>query len=108
MRLRCPACGQGPVSASRNRINRTCPNCGVVLQRADDADWLVTWINAYTVASVVLIAVIVVLHIYTEIGFWVQIAIAAAVATIVLIACYPNVKGASIAIVYFMRSRWRE
>ena len=67
-----------------------------------------SWINAYAFLSVVLVGLIVVLHIYTDLELWAQVALSAAVSTVVLALVYPNVKGFSVGILYFMRSRWRE
>jgi uncharacterized protein (DUF983 family) len=40
MRLRCPACGGGPVLLSWFRLAPNCPSCGLRLERGEDGYWV--------------------------------------------------------------------
>lgn len=107
-RLMCPSCRRGPIFKNRREMHITCPSCGAVLYRADDADWLIAWLSAYTGACLVLIGVVVLLQLYTDLNLWTQIAISSVVAGLVLATCYPFFKGSAVGVLYFMRNRWKE
>ena len=40
VRLRCPACGGGPVLLSWFRMAPSCPRCGLRLERGEDGYWV--------------------------------------------------------------------
>lgn len=107
-KLRCPACGRGPILNERRAIYLNCPGCGARLYRPDDADWLVVWLSGYTAASIVLIGLIAAFQLFTDLGIGVQIAVSTALAALVLALGYANFKGGAVGILYVMRSRWRE
>lgn len=40
LRLRCPACGGGPVLLSWFRLSPSCPRCGLRLERGEEGYWV--------------------------------------------------------------------
>lgn len=89
-------------------MNTACPECGEPFDRIHEADWLITWINAYTATTLVLIAVLVPLNLFTGMSLLGQVGLSGAVSAVFLAFSYPRIKGMSIGILHMMRSRWQE
>lgn len=107
VRLRCPACGDGPISEGR-RLKEACSSCGWRFFRLGDGDWLVTWLIAYTLASVTMLVAWPLLHFTVSLPLAVELAVLGALAAAVVAALFPYCQGASAAILYFLRVRWKE
>ena len=63
VRLRCPACGGGPLFVSWFRMRRQCPRCGLVLHREESGyqvgSYMFNIVAAELVFAAVLLAVLV-------------------------------------------------
>lgn len=108
LRLTCPACRKGAMLGSGGKMYTGCPECGAPFDRAHEADWLVTWINAYTFTSLVLGGVFLMLYKLTRWPLEIQVVLSAAVAIGLLAVCYKRLKGMSVGIIHTMRTRWKE
>lgn len=107
VRLRCPSCGQAPMGEGR-RLKETCASCGWQFFRVGDGDWLVTWLIAYTVAAVVMLIAWPILHFTVNLGLMVEMIILATLGALTVAILFPNCQGASAAVLYFLRVRWKE
>lgn len=107
VRLRCPSCCEAPMGEGR-RLNETCARCGWQFFRVGDGDWLVTWLIAYTVAAVVMLIAWPILHFTIDLGLMVEMAVLATLGALTVAALFPNCRGASAALLYFLRVRWKE
>lgn len=107
LRLRCPACEEGPMGDGR-RLKDACPRCGWRFFRLGDGDWLVTWIVAYTLGALVMLAALPILHMFTAVGLLYEVIICAVAGALAVAILFPNCQGASAGILYFLRVRWKE
>lgn len=89
-------------------MREACPHCGWKFFRFGDGDWLVTWLISYTVASVAMLISWPLLHFTTSLSLGMELAILAAIGAAVVAALFPYCQGASAAILYFLRVRWKE
>lgn len=103
-RLTCPACERGAIfTPDRRHIHPDCPTCGIMLYRSTEADWLLVWLSAYTVASVVLIGLIVLFQVFSTLSLAVQLIISSIITIAVVAVGYPRFKGAAVGLLYFLR-----
>lgn len=103
-RLTCPGCEQGPLfTPDRRHIHNDCPTCGIMLYRSTEADWLLVWLSAYTVASVVLIGLIVLFQLFSTLSLVAQLVISSIITIAVVAVGYPRFKGAAVGLLYFLR-----
>lgn len=107
VRLRCPSCCEAPMGEGR-RLKESCPRCGWQFFRLGDGDWLVTWLIAYTVAAVVVLIAWPILHFTTNLTLVTEMTILVVLGALAVAILFPYCQGASAAILYFLRVRWRE
>jgi uncharacterized protein (DUF983 family) len=63
LRLACPNCGRGQLFHSWFRLRESCPSCGLLLQRNEDADywtggWMINFMIAETCVAVLIAALV--------------------------------------------------
>ncbi|MGO9450320.1 MAG: DUF983 domain-containing protein [Candidatus Binataceae bacterium] len=95
----CPMCGRGAVFASHFKMNRTCPNCGVVFW-ADPGESLGAMYLDYAVATVAFLACWGVLAWTTTLTDVVQWTIISGVAVASVLICYPVTRSVWTLLVY--------
>ena len=106
-RLRCPACGEAHGQLG-GQAHPACPRCGWQLMRAGEGDWLVTWLVAYTVGSVVLLLSLLLLYLLTGLDIATQLIISSALGVVATAVTFSRSRGAAIGILYFLRRHWEE
>ncbi len=94
--------GRGPSS------ERVVPALRLAVFPAGDGDWLVTWLIAYTVAAVVVLIAWPILHFTTNLTLMTEMTILVVLGALAVAILFPYCQGASAAILYFLRVRWRE
>jgi len=97
----CPACGKGRIFAKAFSAHKRCPECGVLFERVDEGDFLVTMVTAYGLTGVavcVFLWVVFTLRPDMPAGLLALWTVGFAVAF--LLACYRASKGFSIAVLH--------
>lgn len=93
VRLRCPSCGQGKLYGSKGRLNTACSCCGVVFERPEEGDFVGAIVTAYAITAGVVLALVLALNAYTQVGLTVQLVIAVGVAVSLLFFGYHSMRG---------------
>ncbi len=93
VRLRCPSCGEGRIFARGFETNEHCSECGAPFERPGEGDFLMAMIFAYSLAGIVVLALIYVLNRYTQVDITMQLALTLPVGIAVVLLSYRSVKG---------------
>jgi len=99
LRLRCPRCGEGRLFHGWNRLNESCPVCGLIYER-ENGD---TWFFMYMTTAGLTGMLVVIMFLLRPRAIWLgQLAIAAA-ALVVIVASLPFRKGIAVALNYLIQ-----
>lgn len=90
------------------RQHETCPDCGWQFHQKGDGDWLVTWIFAYTLAALVMVVSMVLMHFYTGLDLTMEMILCAVFGAASVALLFRNCKGLAAGVLYFLRVHWRE
>jgi len=105
LRLKCPACGSGPMFASKERMHPACPECGAPFERSSEGDFLGAIITAYGFIAALAIVLLLALNQFTELDLIVQLAIACGLSLVTLVVFYRNIRGVWVAILVAL-TKW--
>lgn len=107
MQLRCPACQKGAMYSGRQQ-HETCPNCGWAFHQKGDGDWLVTWLFAYTLAAVIMLVSMVIMHFFTSLDLVAEVVLCGIIGALSVALLFRNCKGMAAGVLYFLRIHWQE
>lgn len=100
LRLRCPDCGEGRLYTGLRRHTR-CVACGVLFERSEEGDFLVTVVVSYSIAAVFVAAFVFLLNwLVPGLDIYLQVALSVALGLGFVVATYRNVKGLSVALLH--------
>lgn len=93
IRLRCPSCGEGKIFARGFETNERCSECGAPFDRPGEGDFLMAMIFAYSLAGIVVLALIYVLNRITDMDVTLQLALTLPVGVAIVLLSFRSVKG---------------
>jgi uncharacterized protein (DUF983 family) len=96
---KCPVCGRGAIFESHFRMNRSCPNCGVVFWK-DPGESLGAMYVDYAVAIVAFLIVWFILDYTTHLSDPAQVVIVASIAVASILIFYPTSRSIWTVLVY--------
>jgi len=99
LNCRCPVCGRGAIFRSHFKMNRECPDCGVVFWK-DPGESLGAMYLDYAVAAGAFLVSWAILALATHLPDRVQIFIMCAIASGAVLLCYPLTRSAWTVLVY--------
>ena len=99
LRLRCPRCGEGRLFHGWNRLNESCPVCGLIYERENGDSWFFMYMTTAGLTGML----VVIMFLLRPRAIWLgQLAIAAA-ALVVIVASLPFRKGIAVALNYLIQ-----
>lgn len=107
LKLRCPHCHVGPMYDGAQQ-HEACPDCGWTFHQKGDGDWLVTWIFAYTLAALIMVVFVVLLHFFTGLNLTTELIVCAIVGIGAVSVLFRNCKGMAAGVLYYLRVHWQE
>lgn len=90
------------------QAHSVCPRCGWAFHVPGDGDWLVTWIFAYTLGTLVMLAGIALLHRWTGLNLVTELIVCAGAGVLAVAGLFRQCKGAAAGLLYYLRVHWRE
>lgn len=104
-RLKCPSCSEGALYQGFTQMHRECPKCGAPFERYGEGDFLGAMVTCYSLASVFVAKVILLINVLTDMPIWDQIIVAIVIGFAFVILLYRNLKGIWVAILLALL-RW--
>jgi len=99
LRLRCPRCGVGRLFHGWNRLNESCPACGLAYERQPGDTWFFMYMTTAGLTGVLVVAMFLIRPRIVWLG---QAAICAA-ALVLIVLSLPFRKGIAVAVLYLIQ-----
>jgi uncharacterized protein (DUF983 family) len=101
--LRCPRCGEGRLFHGWNKLNESCPACGLVYERQTGDTWFFMYMTTAGLTGVLVVTMFLLRPAVVWLG---QVAICAA-ALVLIVLTLPLRKGIAVAINYLLEREKR-
>jgi len=98
LRLRCPRCGEGKLFHGWNKLNESCPSCGLVYEKQTGDTWFFMYMTTAGLTGVLVVTMFLLRPRAVWIG---QLTICAA-ALVVIVLSLPFRKAVAVALNYLL------
>ncbi|HEY2739824.1 MAG TPA: DUF983 domain-containing protein [Thermoanaerobaculia bacterium] len=99
LRLRCPRCGEGRLFEGWNRLNESCPVCGLVYERENGDTWFFMYMTTAGLTGMLVVTMFLLRPRVVWLG---QLAIGVA-ALVLIVSSLPFRKGIAVALNYLIQ-----